>query len=64
MVSLKVSKKATVRNKIRRRLSEAIKAEGKDIKIGTDHIVPRFNSFGCTANASRFAICPIICACM
>ena len=39
IVSLKVSKKATVRNKIRRRLSEAIKAQTNKIKTGTDLVV-------------------------
>jgi ribonuclease P protein component len=36
VVSQKVSKKATVRNKIRRRLSEAIRDEVKNIENGTD----------------------------
>jgi len=36
VVSLKISKKATSRNKVRRRLSEAIQLEVKNIKIGTD----------------------------
>lgn len=39
VVSQKVSKKATVRNKIRRRLSEAVKAEIENIKIGTDVVI-------------------------
>lgn len=39
VVSLKVSKRAVVRNKIRRRLSESIKAEEKNIKIGTDAVL-------------------------
>jgi ribonuclease P protein component len=39
VVSQKVSKKATVRNKIRRRLAEVIKAEMKNIKIGTDMVL-------------------------
>jgi ribonuclease P protein component len=45
VVSLKVSKKATVRNKIRRRLTEAIKIEIKNmpleaqVKIGTDLVI-------------------------
>jgi len=39
VVSQKVSKKATVRNKIRRRLAEAIRARIKDIKIGTDLVL-------------------------
>ena len=36
VVSQKVSKKATVRNKVRRRLVAAIKAEEKNIKSGSD----------------------------
>lgn len=36
VVSLKVSKKATIRNKIRRRLAEIIKLEFKNIKQGMD----------------------------
>jgi len=36
VVSQKVSKKATVRNKVRRRLVAAIKAEEKNIKSGAD----------------------------
>lgn len=45
VVSLKVSKKATLRNKVRRRLSEIIKAEernipfGGQIKPGTDLVI-------------------------
>ena len=39
MVSQKVSKKATIRNKIKRRLTEAIKTETKNIKIGTDLVL-------------------------
>jgi len=39
IVSLKVSKKAAVRNKIRRRLSEIIRAEGGNIKKGIDAAV-------------------------
>ena len=39
IVSLKVSKKATIRNKIRRRLVEAVGAETKNIKLGTDLIL-------------------------
>lgn len=39
VVSQKVSKKATVRNKIRRRLSEAINLESPNIKTGTDVVV-------------------------
>ena len=37
VVSLKVSKKATVRNKIRRRMSEAVKTE--NIKPGVDVVL-------------------------
>lgn len=36
VVSKKVSKKATVRNKLKRRLSEAVKTELKNIKDGLD----------------------------
>ena len=36
IVSQKVSKKATIRNKVRRRLAEIIKAEFKNIKDGLD----------------------------
>jgi len=39
VVSQKVSKKATVRNKVRRRLSEAAKGQMKNIKNGTDIIL-------------------------
>jgi ribonuclease P protein component len=39
VVSQKVSKKATVRNKARRRLTEAIKAEAKNVKNGTDLVI-------------------------
>lgn len=39
VVSKKVSNKAVVRNKIRRRLSEIIKAEINNIKNGTDLII-------------------------
>jgi len=39
VVSQKVSKKATFRNKVRRRLTEAIKSEAKNIKTGTDLII-------------------------
>jgi ribonuclease P protein component len=39
VVSQKVSKKAVVRNKIRRRLTEIIKVGMKDVKIGTDLVV-------------------------
>lgn len=36
VVSQKISKKATIRNKIRRKLTEAIKIQAKNIKTGTD----------------------------
>ena len=39
VVSQKVSKKATIRNKIRRRLVEAVRLKIKDIKIGTDIVL-------------------------
>jgi ribonuclease P protein component len=39
VVSLKVSKKATIRNKIRRRLGEAIKSQADKIKPNTDIII-------------------------
>lgn len=39
VVSSKVSKKATVRNKIKRRLAEAAGVETKNIKIGTDSVL-------------------------
>lgn len=39
VASQKISKKATVRNKVKRRLSEAIKVEIKNIKIGTDLVI-------------------------
>ncbi len=39
VVSQKVSKKATTRNKIKRRLSEAIWAEMKTIKKGADSVL-------------------------
>lgn len=39
VTSLKVSKKATVRNKIRRRLTEVIKAQEKNIKKGIDLVI-------------------------
>lgn len=38
IVSSKVSKKATLRNKIRRRLSEAVRLKIKDIKEGVDGV--------------------------
>lgn len=39
IVSQKVSKKATVRNKTRRRLTEAVKARRKKIKPGKDFVL-------------------------
>jgi len=39
VVSQKVSKKATIRNKVRRRLTEAIKVRAKNIKTGIDVIL-------------------------
>ena len=39
VVSQKVSKKAVIRNKVRRRLSEAIRIKINDIKIGTDLVL-------------------------
>lgn len=36
IVSQKVSKKAVIRNKVRRRISESIKGELRDIKTGAD----------------------------
>lgn len=39
IVSLKISKKAAVRNKIRRRLSEAIRLNLGDIKKGVDVVL-------------------------
>jgi ribonuclease P protein component len=39
VTSLKVSKKATVRNKIRRRIAEIIKAQEKNIKTGIDLVI-------------------------
>jgi len=38
VVSLKVSKKATIRNKIRRRLKAIIKSLEKNVKPGTDMV--------------------------
>jgi len=35
VVSQKVSKRATIRNKVRRRLAEAVRAEFKNMPIGT-----------------------------
>jgi len=39
VVSQKVSKKAIVRNKVKRRLSEAIRDKMKNIEIGTDSVL-------------------------
>ena len=39
VVSQKVSKKATIRNKTRRRLAEAVKGKVKKIKTGTDLVL-------------------------
>jgi len=39
VVSQKVSKKATERNRVRRRLASIIKSEGKNIKAGTDLVL-------------------------
>jgi len=39
VVGLKISKKATIRNKTRRRMVEIIKAEAEKIKNGTDLIL-------------------------
>ena len=39
VVSQKVSKKATVRNKVRRRLAEAVRAEIENIKEGLDIVL-------------------------
>ena len=39
VVSQKVSKKATIRNKVKRRLAEIIGDEIKNIKIGTDLVL-------------------------
>jgi ribonuclease P protein component len=39
VISKKVSKKAVIRNKIRRRLSEAVKVEINNIKAGMDLIL-------------------------
>jgi len=38
VVSQKVSKKATIRNKVRRRLAESVRAEMKSVKKGTDSL--------------------------
>lgn len=39
VVSQKISKKSVVRNKVRRRLAEAVKNEFKNIKLGTDLVL-------------------------
>ena len=39
VVSQKVSKKATIRNKVRRRLTEVMKSQLKNIKNGTDLVL-------------------------
>ena len=39
MVSQKVSKKAVLRNKVRRRLAESVQGETKRIKKGTDLLI-------------------------
>jgi len=39
VVSQKISKRAVVRNKVRRRLSEAVKVEMANIKSGTDLVI-------------------------
>jgi len=39
VISHKISKKAVTRNKIRRRLTEIIKSETKNIKTGTDLVI-------------------------
>lgn len=39
VVSQKVSKKAVIRNKVKRRLGEAIKGQAKDIKSGVDLVI-------------------------
>ena len=39
VVSQKISKRAVVRNKIRRRLAEAVKAETKSMKAGADLVI-------------------------
>ena len=39
VVSQKVSKKANVRNKVKRRLSDAMKAKMQNIEIGTDIVI-------------------------
>jgi ribonuclease P protein component len=38
VVSQKISKKATVRNKVRRRMSEAVRADIKNAKTGIDAV--------------------------
>lgn len=39
VVSQKVSKKATIRNKVRRRLAEVVQKEYKNIRSGTDLVL-------------------------
>ena len=39
VVSKKISKNATIRNRVKRRLSEAVRAEIKNIKTGTDLVI-------------------------
>jgi len=39
VVSKKISKKAIIRNRIKRRMSEAIKGEAQKIKTGTDLVL-------------------------
>jgi len=39
VVSQKVSKRATVRNKVRRRLASAVRAEAKNTKAGADVVI-------------------------
>ena len=39
IISQKVSKKATIRNRIRRRLAEVIKLNADKIKVGTDLVL-------------------------
>ncbi len=61
VVSLKVSKKATVRNKIRRRLAEAVKVYIDNIERGTDLVFivlpgAEKNNFFDTKNAVSFTL--------
>jgi len=42
VVSQKVSKRAVVRNRVRRRLSDIMRSESENIKIGTDLVVIAF----------------------